>query len=86
MPPDVESPQPEPGNRIRRALRWLVPSVGLALIPKCPLCLAGYIALATGVGVSLPVAQVLRLGLLVVCVAALAWLAFGAVRRLVRRR
>lgn len=58
-----------------RGLRWLVPGALLALMPKCPACLAGYLALATGVGVSLPVAQALRFTLMALCAAALLWLA-----------
>jgi hypothetical protein len=52
-----------------RGLRWLVPGALLALMPKCPVCLAGYLALATGVGVSLPVAQALRFTLMALCAA-----------------
>ena len=32
----------------------------MALLPKCPACLAAWLALATGVGVSAPAAGVLR--------------------------
>ena len=42
---------------------WIGPSALLVLLPKCPMCLAGYLALA-GIGVSVPVAAGLRVGLL----------------------
>ena len=58
---------------------WIVPSVTLALLPKCPVCVAAYVALATGIGISLPVATYLRAMLVVVCVGALV---IVAVRRL----
>ena len=71
-----------PASRWRRSgemAGWIVPSVTLALLPKCPVCVAAYVALATGIGISLPVATYLRAMLVVVCVGALV---IVAVRRL----
>jgi hypothetical protein len=80
---DATPDRPAPGfwRRLGGGLRWLTPGAGLLLVPKCPACLAGYIALSTGVGVTLPVAKALRIVLLVACVGCLAWLAGNALRR-----
>ncbi|WP_428308396.1 hypothetical protein [Lacipirellula sp.] len=60
---------------------WLVPGTLLAFFPKCPLCVAGYVALATGLGLSLAAATYLRWGLLVLCVGSLALMAWRFVGR-----
>jgi hypothetical protein len=46
---------------------WLGPSAVLVLLPKCPVCFAGYLALA-GVGVSVEAASGLRIGLMAACI------------------
>ncbi len=65
---------------------WALPGALLVLMPKCPACVAGYIALATGVGISLTAAAYLRTGLIVACVGLLIVLAARQVRGLIRRR
>ena len=70
----------EPGKpAIRKKLapvRMLLPGILLLLIPKCPLCLAAWIALGTGIGISLHVATWLRCGLIAICAVSLCYLIF----------
>ena len=78
-----------PASRLRRRgeiAGWIVPSVTLALVPKCPVCLAAYVALATGVGVSLPAATYLRAMLVALCVASLVFIAAKRLRSLMMRK
>jgi hypothetical protein len=49
---------------VGRFFSWILPSAILVLMPKCPVCLAAYIALGAGVGLSLPSAENLRVGAL----------------------
>jgi hypothetical protein len=55
--------------------KWAVPATVLALLPKCPACVAAYVLLATGVGLSISTAAVFRGAVIVVCSGALLWFA-----------
>src|SRR4030095_340203 len=59
------------GFRCLTLIEWATPGLILALLPKCPLCIAAYIAIGTGIGISVSTAAYIRLGLLVVCAASL---------------
>lgn len=48
------------GRRFGGAIRWMIPITALALIPKCPACVAAYVLLFTGVGLSIPAAAAVR--------------------------
>lgn len=62
--------------------RGILSGVLLIVLPKCPMCLAAYIAAATGIGLTFAAASHLRTALLVLCAATLAHL---AVQLLLRR-
>lgn len=68
----------------RRAVEWIIPSVVLAAMPKCPVCLAAYVALLTGCGISLAAASIAWWSLATGCVAILVYLTLNAVRSSLR--
>ena len=72
-----------PSNFLRRVLgvwQWLLPTVILALLPKCPACLAGSVLLWTGVGLSMSTAGYVRAGLGVLSIAMLVYVIFRHVK------
>lgn len=73
-------------QRVATVLRWAMPSVLLAVMPKCPACVVAYVALLTGVGISFTSAWYLQTGLILVCLAALVYLVvrrFEAIAKLI---
>lgn len=67
--PDCASRKPRPTLKLLTA--GSLPGMILLLMPKCPACFAAYIAIATGVGISIPAAASLRTGLIIACAATL---------------
>jgi hypothetical protein len=73
-------------RRCRDIAGWMVPSAILALLPKCPACLAAYLAFGTGVGLSMSTATYVRMLLMVICVSSLSLFAAKRIARLYARR
>lgn len=68
------------------SIGWLIPGAVLALLPKCPACLAAYLAVGTGFGVSVSTAGYVRGVLLFSCGGSLMFLAGRLAWRVARRR
>jgi hypothetical protein len=59
---------------VREILAWVLPSIALIFMPKCPACLAAYVALWTGIGLSLSTATYLRWAMLFLCLGSILFL------------
>lgn len=90
-----KQPSTTPAHRAPRAswfrrafalVQWSLPIATLALIPKCPICFAGYILLFTGLGLSFSQAALARWSLISLSLLALAFLTLRLARRVLRAR
>ena len=74
-----------PYRRLLNLIQWIVPSAILALIPKCPACVAGYALIGTSVGFSLSAFTQLRLAIIILCVVSLSYVGTRSVVYVVTR-
>jgi len=74
---------PRRQSTLRHRLAECLATAVLLLLPKCPACLAAYLATATGLSLSLTTAAHVRWGLYFICGATLAALVY---QRLPRRK
>jgi hypothetical protein len=66
--------------RVGKLGSWIAPSAALVFLPKCPMCLAAYLALV-GIGMSERAAGGLRLAIIVMCCAVIGYLAGKLIAR-----
>jgi hypothetical protein len=80
----IANGDPHPPSLTRRSFNVatkMAPIAVLAVLPKCPMCLAAYVALGTGIGISLAAATYTRFLLIALCVTSLIYFILNAVRR-----
>lgn len=71
------------GGKLTGFFSGVVPGILLLLVPKCPICLAAYISLGTGIGLSFATAKMVRTLLIVCCIISLtAYGIFFVVKRI----
>ena len=81
--------RPHPLSIRRRGVtlaRFSLPTLILVFLPKCPACFAAYVALGTGISVSVASVSLLRNLLIVLCVTSLVWIFASAFRSALMNR
>jgi|GEM_PF-4280340 len=59
-----------PGKKlctVKHSAGWIIPGILLAILPKCPLCLAAWLSLVPGIGISAYMAGFLHSSLITLC-------------------
>jgi hypothetical protein len=81
--PTPEDVKPPAGffRRAWRGTQWIFPAALLALMPKCPLCVVAYVALFSGIGISVSTARWIQILMLALCLGSSAYLAVRFWRR-----
>jgi hypothetical protein len=64
---------------------YLLAGITIALMPKCPACLAAYVVLFTGLGLSLGMAASMWWFLIICCLGVLGFMSFRLVQSAFRR-
>ena len=64
-------------------VKMLMPAVVFTIIPKCPICLAGYVALSTGIGLSVTTATYVRIILIILCILSLSYFVIKHIKRFI---
>ena len=77
-----ERGRPKLGRVVREASVWAIIATLWAVIPKCPACLAVYIAVWTGLGMSFTMASWVRTAAMILAGAVLLYLIATRLRRL----
>ena len=65
-----------------RIVSPIASAIALVLLPKCPVCVAAYLMMATGISISVAAAVSLRVFLVVLCVSSLVLLGRRHIRNL----
>jgi hypothetical protein len=79
---DVD-PRPSAARRSYLGIAgWMVPGAVLALTPKCPACLAAYVAVGTGLVLSTAAATYLRMTLVILSLMSLSYAVARQFRRI----
>jgi hypothetical protein len=68
-------------RRLLHTVKCGIPGAVLVLLPKCPVCMAAWISVATGFGISVSAAGYLRMSLIVLCIISLCYFVITRMRR-----
>jgi hypothetical protein len=76
--------RPARGRSLRDLVGSIFPGAILILLPKCPVCIAAYVAMGTGIGISVATATYLRFGTVILCAVLLTYFAVRYAERILR--